>query len=155
MVTHTVNYQRCSWLPLVELGSSHGYDWEILVGSLNNDSEGYKNITSKAKSRCFKLYPAYFISFNLSKVIWQLCWLFFLDLNSRRLYQGPGKEKEKFIVLCSRPPQKREIRQFHVIVVQWWQRKVQKRVMHVQSCCFAYLSLLLFCRSHWHCSRRC
>ena len=27
--------------------------------------------------------------------------------------------------------------------------------MHVQSCCFAYLSLLLFCRSRWRRRRRC
>ena len=33
---------------------------------------------------------------------------------------------------------KSEIRHFHVVVVQWQQRNVQKSVMHVQSCCFAY-----------------
>ena len=46
---------------------------------------------------------------------------------------------------------KREIRHFHVVVVQRRQRNVQKSVMHVQSCCFANLNLLLFCRS---CCRR-
>ena len=40
---------------------------------------------------------------------------------------------------------KSEIRQFHVVVVQQRQRNVQKRVMRVQSCCFANLSLLFFC----------
>ena len=39
---------------------------------------------------------------------------------------------------------KREIRHFHVLVVQRQQRNVQKSVMHVQSCCFANLNLLLF-----------
>ena len=34
---------------------------------------------------------------------------------------------------------KREIKEFHVVVVQWRQRNVQKYLMHVQSCCFAYL----------------
>ena len=39
-------------------------------------------------------------------------------------------------VLCAI---KQEIRHFHVvIIVQKWQRNVQKSVMHVQSCCFAY-----------------
>ena len=33
---------------------------------------------------------------------------------------------------------KREIRPFPVVVVQWRQRNVQKSVMNVQSCCFAY-----------------
>ena len=32
---------------------------------------------------------------------------------------------------------KRDIRNFHVVVVQWRQRNVQKSVMHVQSSCFA------------------
>ena len=35
---------------------------------------------------------------------------------------------------------KREIKQFHVVVVQRRQRNGQKSVMHVQSCCFAYLN---------------
>ena len=32
----------------------------------------------------------------------------------------------------------RKIRHFHVVVVQKQERIVQKRVMHVRSCCFAY-----------------
>ena len=32
---------------------------------------------------------------------------------------------------------------FHVVVVQQQQRNVQKRMMHVQSCCFAYLPFSL------------
>ena len=47
---------------------------------------------------------------------------------------------------------KREIRHFHVLVEQWRQRNVQKSVMHVQSCYFANLNLLLFWRSR---CRRC
>ena len=39
---------------------------------------------------------------------------------------------------------KRKISHFHVVVVQWWQRNVPKIVMHVQSCCFVELNLLLF-----------
>ena len=37
--------------------------------SSNDDGEGYKKVTSKVSSRCFKLYHTYAISFN-SK-----CWL--------------------------------------------------------------------------------
>ena len=50
---------------------------------------------------------------------------------------------------------KREIRHFHVVVVQRRQRNVQKSVMHLQSCWFANL-LLLFCRSRcrWRRCRR-
>ena len=50
---------------------------------------------------------------------------------------------------------KREIRHFHVVVVQWRQRNVQKSVMHVQSCCLANLNPLVFCRSPWRRRRRC
>ena len=39
---------------------------------------------------------------------------------------------------------KREIMQFHFVVVQRRLRNVQKSVMHVQSCCFAYLNFLGF-----------
>ena len=50
---------------------------------------------------------------------------------------------------------KREIRTFHVVIVQRRQRNVQKRVMHVHCCCFANLNLLLFCRSRSRRRRRC
>ena len=33
---------------------------------------------------------------------------------------------------------KREIRHFQVVVVHWRQRNIQERMMHVQSCCFAF-----------------
>ena len=45
------------------------------------------------------------------------CWQFFLELNSKRLYRGSGREKEsRCIVFTS--SRKREIRHFHVVVVQ-------------------------------------
>ena len=50
---------------------------------------------------------------------------------------------------------KREFRHFHVVVVQRRQRNVSKSVMHVQSCCFTNLNLLLFCRSRWRRRGRC
>ena len=34
--------------------------------------------------------------------------------------------------------------QFHVVVVQRKAKKCPKSVMHVQSCCFAYLNQLFF-----------
>ena len=39
---------------------------------------------------------------------------------------------------------KREIRHFQVVVVQRRLRNEQKSVMHVQSCCFANINLLIF-----------
>ena len=51
------------------------------------------------------------------------CWQMFLDLNSERLYQSSGKEKESRLVFTSST--KREIRHSHVVVVQREQRNVQ------------------------------
>ena len=70
----------------------------------------------------------------------------FLELNSKGLYQSSGKEKESCCLVFPSST-KREIRQFHVVVVQRRQRNARKSVMHVQSCCFAYLNLLVFYRS--------
>ena len=41
---------------------------------------------------------------------------------------------------------KREIRYFNVVIVKQQQSKPRKGLMYLQSCCFAYLNLLLFCR---------
>ena len=71
------------------------------------------------------------------------CKYIFLELNSKGLHQSSGKEKESFCLLFPSST-KREIRQFHVVFVQRRQRNVQKSLMHVQSCCFACLNLLLF-----------
>ena len=96
--------------------------------------------------RCLKLYRAYSISFNSSNVV--------LELNSNRLYQSSGKERESCCLVFPSST-RREIRYFHVVVVQRRQRNVQKSVMHVSSCCFANLNLLLFRRSRSRHRRRC
>ena len=76
-----------------------------------------------------------------------------LELISKGLYQSSGKEKE--VCCCVFPSStKREIRHFHVVVVQRRQKNLQKSVMHVQSC-FANIILLLFCRSRCLRRRRC
>ena len=60
-----------------------------------------------------------------------ICWQFFLELNSKRLYQSPGKEKWSCCLVITLST-KREIRHF------------QKIVMHVQSCCLANLKPIAF-----------
>ena len=65
------------------------------------------------------------------------------------LYPGPylslEKEKENFFVLFTFSIKwAHEVRYFHVVVVQWWQRIVQKNMMHMQSYCFANINLLVF-----------
>ena len=90
---------------------------------------------------CLKLYRTYFILFNLSLML-----AIFLELNSKGLYQSSGKEKESCcLVFLSLT--KREIRHFHAVVVQLQQRNVQKSMIHMQSCCFTTINLLLFCHS--------
>ena len=73
-------------------------------------------------TRCFKLHRSYLIS------LWA---------KPKRPYLSLEKEKENF---C-------EIRKFHVAVVQQRLRNALRSVMHVQSCSFANLNLLLFCCS--------
>ena len=82
------------------------------------------------------------------------CWLFFLELNSQRLYWRSPKEKESLRLVFTAYT-KREIRHIHVVVVQWRQRNVQKSVMRVQSCCFANVTYWLLCRSRWRHRRHC
>ena len=74
-----------------------------------------------------------------------------MELDSIGLHQSSGKEKEN-CCFVSPSSKKREIRHYHVVVVQRRLRNAQKSVMHVQSCCFANLNLLGFCRSR--CRRR-
>ena len=50
---------------------------------------------------------------------------------------------------------KREIKHFHVVVVQRRQRNVQKSMIRGQSCCLINLNQLLFSRSRCRRRRRC
>ena len=100
-----------------------------------------------------KIYRDCSISFNSSNVG---NFFFFLELNCRRLYQSSGKEKESRCPLFTSST-KREIRNFHVVVVQWRQSNVQKSVIHVQIVFFFLpnLNLLLLWSSRWRHRRRC
>ena len=60
----------------------------------------------------------------------------FLGLNSKRPYLCLEKEKNFRVVLTFFVKRVRKSRKFHVAAVQRRLRNVQKRVMHVQSCCF-------------------
>ena len=81
------------------------------------------------------------------------CWRNSLGLNPKGPYLSLEKERENFCaVLTNSIERAHEIRKFHVAIVQRLLRNVQKSVMHVQSCCFASINLLVFCRSR--CCRR-
>ena len=66
-----------------------------------------------------------------SSIYQNKCWHFSLEMNSRELYRSSGKENESrcFVFTSSI---KREIRHFHVVVVQWvtakkWTKKRDAR----------------------------
>ena len=67
----------------------------------------------------------------------------FLRLNSKRPYLCLEKEKNFRLVLTFFVKRVRKSRKFHVAAVQRRLTNVQKRVMHVQSCCFGDIKLLL------------
>ena len=106
----------------------------------NNDGDGYENVSWKMNSGCFKLYRAYSVSFsssNVGRFFWS--WILKDCIEVQ-------KKKRKVVVLCSlQSPQNVELRQ----------RNVQKSVMHVQSCYFVNLNLLIFFRPRWRRRRRC
>ena len=73
-------------------------------------------------------------------------------LNPKGPYVSLEKEKQNFCaVLTYSIKRPREIRKFHVAVVQQRLRNVQKNVIHVEICFFANLNLLFFAV----CRRRC
>ena len=69
-----------------------------------------------------------------------------LKLNFKWPYSSSEREI-KFRRCLFTSPLKREIRHFHVEVVQKQERNVQKNVMHVQSCCLLIKSFVFFSRS--------
>ena len=81
---------------------------------------------------------------------------FMWDKLERTIVSKFKKKKENFCVVLTYPIKRaRQIRNFHVAVVQRRIRNIQKSVMHVQSCYFANINLLLFYRSRLSPRRRC
>ena len=63
--------------------------------------------------------------------------------------KGPSlslQQENFYVVLTYSIKQASEINKFHAVMQQWL-RNVQKSVIHVQSCSFANLNLLLACFS--------
>ena len=120
--------------------------YTLTTSEINNakDPLKYFNLLNKRYCILRSLLQTLLRCFNVVN-LWK-CWQIFQELNS----------KLKTVSKC-RKRKKRgrcvEIRYFHVVVVQQRQRNVQKSVM--QSCCFSYLNLMLFCRSRCRRRRRC
>ena len=86
--------------------------------------------------------PSNFIELIPPRLIRQMRANFFGVEFLRSVYQISGKEKENWCLVFPSLT-KREIRHFHVVVLQRRLRNVQKSVMQVQSCCFANITDLL------------
>ena len=83
----------------------------------------------KVYNHYFKLHRSYSISLNLEN----LGEVFFGTVS---MYLSLEKESDNFCVVFTYSIKRvREIRKFHVVVVQRRKRNVQNSVMHVQSCC--------------------
>ena len=91
----------------------------------------------------YRLFRAYYISFNSSNV-GNLFWSWILKDCIK------GQFGCRLVFPSST---KREIRYFHVLVVQWRQGNVQKSVRHVQELLFCQSKPIAFCHSRW-CRRR-
>ena len=114
-----------------------------LVGTLQSDS-GDVHVAEKKNSHHFKLFRDYLNLLMIYEMdhIFQFALLlkrrgFWLELKRGERAQV-RTEMVEFIALPFPFPSKLKIWSFHVVVVQWRQRNVQKSVMHVQSYCFAH-----------------
>ena len=84
--------------------------------------------------------------FQLAQIV--KCW----QIDKKTVFPSSGKEKAGKSLSSFTSSTKQEIRHFYCVVVQRRRRNVQKSVMNVQSCCFANLTLMLFCCTR--CRRR-
>ena len=86
-----------------------------MVAKFLDDNKAKRHL--KMDSQCFKLHRSYLISFKLSNV----------GLNPKGPYVSLEKENQNFcFVLTYSIKWMRDIRKFHLAVVQQWIRNVQK-----------------------------
>ena len=109
-----------------------------------HDDNRSLSINNKISLRKWSCATSNFKFFSSSLKCWQFFWIWIL----KDCIEVQEKKKESRLVFKSST--KREIRHFHVIVMQWQKRNVQKSMMHMQYCCFANFSPLSL-----HCRHRC
>ena len=81
----------------------------------------------------FALFQTSLILFNFIQFV--KCWRNYPGVNPKGPYVSFKKNCLYLTYAIKRAP---EIRKFHIAVVQLRLKNVQKNVMHVQSCCFAF-----------------
>ena len=107
---------------------------KILRSLSDNDGDGYE----KVKSRCFKLYCPYSILFSLSN-FGNFFWSWILKDCIK-----VQEKKNKVVVLCLRSTQNVKLLRFSRRCRAVTVKKFIKSLMHLQSCYFANLNILLF-----------
>ena len=94
----------------------------LLIGTLSkDDDDGSENVGKKINLRSFKLNRVYSNPFNTSNA-GDFSWSWIL-----KDFIQVQKEEGKFVDVCPRPPIKRQIRRFHVVIVQWTSKKCTKK----------------------------
>ena len=132
-------------LPTVWTPGTGSLFTDLLLGSLSKD-----DVRRRLRKRHLKSEVA--LLQTLSRLLHlaqfvQMLEYFFLELNSEDCIEVQEKKK-KVVVLCSRPPQNVKVGIFTSWSCSDGKEMYKTRsVMHVQSCSFAILNLLLFCRS--------
>ena len=85
-------------------------------------------------------------------IVWMLA--IFFEADSKGLYQSSAEEKESCSLVFPSSTS-REIRHFHVLVLQWRQRNVQKKLDARAKLLFCQSKPSVFCRSRWPRRSRC
>ena len=127
--------QYLRWRPTVIFYVSRlsGYTWINFLRRLAAVTSSFARELKQQRRR--RLRKRYIKSeFSLLQTLSRLFISFNSLLNSKRLYRSSGIEKPSRCLEFTSST-KREIRHFHVVLLQWRQRYVQKSMMHVQSCC--------------------
>ena len=116
--------------------------FSLMKRELKHLQHGCENVTQTVNLRCLKLLRPFSFAFKIEK-----CSLIFPvlnlknDLNNCILVQRKKYLKNRFLVFTSFI--QRKTRKFHVVVGETMATKCTKSVLHVQSCCFAFLMFSL------------
>ena len=136
--------------------NSWDYNWEQGNKLADKELKQQRRRRRRLRKRHLKSEFAWPQTFSrlFHLVLFIKCWPIFFVFEFYKTVSKLRKRKES-CCLVSTSWTKREINHFLAVVVQRRQRNVQASVMHVQSCCFANVNLLLSCRSRCRPRRRC
>ena len=123
---------------------SHDVTVAMLLPQNNREGKSSRHVAMAARvlddDKPIKSLKSVFALFQASPILFNFVWFgkswrnFLWDRIYR--YLSLEKESDNFCVVFTYSIKwAREIRKFHVVVVQRWQRNVENSMIHVQSCC--------------------